>query len=73
MASLDLDDLPPRIAQLLAALASGEELTLVKGGLVVARLTAAEIAPAAAPAEPPSESDMAEIMEHFDSMIRDEF
>ncbi|MGA2953552.1 MAG: hypothetical protein ABSD80_15105 [Caulobacteraceae bacterium] len=73
MASLDLDDLPPRVAQALEALAPGEELILTRDGLVVARLTAGDAPAAGEPAAPPSEAEMKEILEHFDSMIRDEF
>jgi antitoxin (DNA-binding transcriptional repressor) of toxin-antitoxin stability system len=74
---IDLDDLPPRIAQTLASLAEGEELVLARGGAVVARLTIADpVAPAAAddllsdlePAE-----QVKEVMGHFNSMINDEF
>jgi antitoxin (DNA-binding transcriptional repressor) of toxin-antitoxin stability system len=73
---IDLDDLPPRIAQTLASLAEGEELVLARGGVVVARLTVAEPA-APAPGEalsdlPPDEA-MKEVMEHFSAMIQDEF
>jgi antitoxin (DNA-binding transcriptional repressor) of toxin-antitoxin stability system len=38
MKQLDLDDLPPRAAQLLAGLEAGEVLVLVQNGLVVGRL-----------------------------------
>ena len=41
MAQIDLDDLPPRVAQTLAKLAPGEELVIVRGGALVARLTVA--------------------------------
>ena len=41
MKQIDLDDLPPRIAQTLASLAEGEELVLAQGGAVVARLIVA--------------------------------
>ncbi len=73
MARIDLDDLPPRIAKTLAALGDGEEVLLVRGGAVVARLTAV-VAPAepAQPA-PPADADMEEILEHFQSIIDDEF
>ena len=36
--TLDLDDLPPRIARQLAELADGEDLVLVRNGALVARL-----------------------------------
>lgn len=74
MARLDLDDLPPRIAALLAGLAEGEELLLVQHGAVVARLTAGP-AEAAAP-EPDAaspEQHAAEVFENFRAAIEDEF
>ena len=72
MPTLDLDDLPPRIAKALEALQPGQELVVTRAGLVVARLRAAEAAPPATePKEPPA--DMAEVMEHFQSMIEEEF
>jgi antitoxin (DNA-binding transcriptional repressor) of toxin-antitoxin stability system len=74
---IDLDDLPPRIAQTLASLAEGEELVLAQGGAVVARLTVADpVAP-----RPPDhllgdlapEEQVKEVLEHFSAMINDEF
>ena len=76
MKQIDLDDLPPRIAQLLASLAEGEELVLAQGGVVVARLTvsgAAPLAPGEAVTDLAPEDAMKEVMEHFSSMIQDEF
>ena len=74
MARLDLDDLPPKIAALLAGLAEGEELLLVQHGAVVGRLAAAMSEPAAAP-EPdlPPEQRMAEVFEDFRAAVEDEF
>ncbi|HEX3916991.1 MAG TPA: hypothetical protein VHW60_06600 [Caulobacteraceae bacterium] len=77
MKQIDLDDLPPRIAQTLASLAEGEELVLAQGGAVVARLTVAD--PVAPP--PPSEllgdltaqEQATEVLDHFRAMINDEF
>ena len=73
MARLDLDDLPPRIAAQLSALAEGEELLLVQHGAVVGRLTAAS-APSHAP-EPdlPPEQHAHEVFENFRSAVEDEF
>jgi len=76
MKRLDLDDLPPKIAALLAGLAEGEELLLVQAGAVAGRLTGG--APAGAtPAEPEPEAspeDRArEVFENFRSAIEDEF
>jgi antitoxin (DNA-binding transcriptional repressor) of toxin-antitoxin stability system len=76
MSRIDLDDLPPRVAETLAALGAGEELILVRGGTVVARLVAAESAP---PAEGKPvaglspEEEVAEVLDHFGSIINDEF
>ncbi|HYD45092.1 MAG TPA: hypothetical protein VEA79_07505 [Phenylobacterium sp.] len=74
MQRLDLDDLPPRIAQLLTSVAEGEELLLVQGGAVAGRLTGG--APVALP-EPEDEPDPqitpGEIMEQFRSMMEDDF
>ncbi len=75
MKRLDLDDLPPRIAQLLTGLGEGEELILVQGGAVAGRLHAA-----AAPEpviedepEPYNNQRAAEIFEQFRSVVEDEF
>ena len=72
MTRIDLDDLPPKAAKALAALAAGDELLLVQDGAVVRRLTVAE-ATAAAPESPPEEADMGEVLEHFRTMIEEEF
>ncbi len=74
MKQIDLDDLPPRVAQILSRLETGEELVLVQGGGLVARLTVAT-----APPPPdllsdlPPEEAMAEVMDQFKAMIEDEF
>ena len=77
MKQIDLDDLPPRIAQTLAALAEGEELVLAQGGAVVARLVVADPAPPPAPddllADLSPEQQVSEVLGHFNSMINDEF
>jgi antitoxin (DNA-binding transcriptional repressor) of toxin-antitoxin stability system len=76
MKQIDLDDLPPRIAGALAALAEGEELVLVQGGAVVARLTAAQPTPATPPeplADLAPEEQVQEVLEQFSAMINDEF
>lgn len=74
MPRLDLDDLPPKIATLLAGLPEGEELLLVQHGAVVSRLVTTAPPPAAQP-EPdqPPEQRMAEVFEDFRSAIEDEF
>jgi antitoxin (DNA-binding transcriptional repressor) of toxin-antitoxin stability system len=76
MKRIDLDDLPPKLAALLAAAEPGEEVVLVRGGLVVARLTGGEAEPAAqtqADPEQPSEEHAKEIFEVFRSSIEVEF
>ncbi len=74
MKQIDLDDLPPRVARLLSQLEAGEDVVLVRNGGLVARLN---VAPAPGPADPlegvPPEEGMAEVMDHFKSMIDDEF
>jgi antitoxin (DNA-binding transcriptional repressor) of toxin-antitoxin stability system len=74
MIEIDLDDLPPRVAQRLGRLEAGEELVLVQGGGLVARLIAlAAPAPADPLADLPPEERLAEVMDHFKSMIEEEF
>ena len=74
MKQIDLDDLPPRVAQTLSRLESGEELVLVQGGAVVARLAVAVPPPVPeAHTDLPPEEAMAEVMEHFKTMIEEEF
>ena len=74
MPRLDLDDLPPKIAALLSALAEGEELLLVQHGVVLGRLTRTA-APDPANLEPdlPPEQRMREVFETFRATIEDEF
>jgi antitoxin (DNA-binding transcriptional repressor) of toxin-antitoxin stability system len=75
MKQFDLDDLPPRLAKAFTELAGGEELVLVQGGVVVARLLAADSPlPPAEPQDDLPEGDrMKEVMEQFNAMIHDEF
>ncbi|AWM78144.1 hypothetical protein [Phenylobacterium parvum] len=81
MKQIDLDDLPPRVAQILASLEAGETLTLVQNGLVVGRLegAAASETQAGAPdggepaPAPTGEARAAEIFEQFRSLMEDEF
>jgi hypothetical protein len=75
MKRLDLDDLPPKLAQLLTSLEEGEELLLVQDGMVAGHLTGgAPISAAAEPEpEPPSQERAAEIFEQFRSQMEDEF
>jgi hypothetical protein len=73
MARIDLDDLPPRIAQILQQLSADEELLLVRGAAVVARMRVDEASTAAETLELPPEEGMREILEQFNAMIHDEF
>ena len=76
MKRLDLDDLPPKAAALLASAAPGEEIVLVKDGLVVGRLTGAEPPPGPEPEADPSqapEDHAKEVFELFRSSVEDEF
>ena len=77
MKQIDLDDLPRRVAELLATLAEGEELVLVQGGAVVARLVVAQPAPPPKPAEGledlTPEEQVSEVLDQFSAMINDEF
>lgn len=73
MQRLDLDDLPPRIAQLLTSMAEGEELLLVQGGAVAGRLTGGAPVPPEPPTEPDEPLTPAEIMEQFRAQMEDEF
>ena len=76
MTRIDLDDLPPKFAALIAGLATGEEVLFVKNGVAVARLTAGAAAPQAPaegePALAPDENAK-EIFEQFRSIMEDEF
>ena len=73
MKRLDLDDLPPKLAQLLTSLEEGEELLLVQDGTVAGRLTGGAPTAAAEPEPPASEESAKEIFEQFRSMMEDEF
>ncbi|MET0274664.1 MAG: hypothetical protein ABW360_16885 [Phenylobacterium sp.] len=74
MKRIDLDDLPPKVAALLAGAEEGEEVLLVQGGAVVGRLTGGAPATAAGvEPEAPSEDRAKEVFEQFRAMIEDEF
>ena len=76
MKRIDLDDLPPKLAALLAGAEPGEEVLLVQNGAVVGRLTGGAPEPAArsqADPEQPAEERAKEIFEVFRSSIEDEF
>jgi antitoxin (DNA-binding transcriptional repressor) of toxin-antitoxin stability system len=74
MKRIDLDDLPPKLAALLAQVEDGEEVILVRNGAVVGRLTGGSKAPSGPPASEAEPSpDAQEIFEQFRSMMEDEF
>ncbi len=74
MKRLDLDDLPPKLAQLLVGLEAGEELLLVRDGAVAGRLAGGgPVAGPAADAAEPTPERAAEVFELFRSSIEDEF
>ena len=76
MKRIDLDDLPPKLAALLAGAEDGEEVLLVQNGAVVGRLTGGAAMPADAPSaapELPAEENAKEIFEQFRASIEDEF
>ncbi|HZZ68970.1 MAG TPA: hypothetical protein VFE18_12425 [Phenylobacterium sp.] len=74
MKRIDLDDLPPKVAALLAGAEPGEEVLLVQNGAVVGRLTGGGGEPEAqAEPELPPEENAKEIFEQFRSIVEDEF
>jgi prevent-host-death family protein len=73
MKRIDLDDLPPKLAQLLAAVEEGEELLLVQNGAVAGRLVGAVAPKPESEPEPSSDERAAEIFEQFRSAMEDEF
>jgi antitoxin (DNA-binding transcriptional repressor) of toxin-antitoxin stability system len=76
MKRIDLDDLPPKLAALLAGAEAGEEVLLVRNGAVVGRLTGgvAEAAPQSqADSDQPDEERAKEVFELFRSSVEDEF
>ena len=75
MTRIDLDDLPPKVAALLAAVPEGEEVLLVQNGAVVGRLVGAPAPPPSAEPEVDAapEERAREVFELFRSSIEDEF
>lgn len=75
MKRIDLDDLPPKIAAVLAGVEPGEAVLLVKDGLVLTRLTGGvpEPLPDAPEPEQPPEERVQEIFEQLRSIVEDEF
>ena len=73
MKRIDLDDLPPELAQLLTGLEEGEEVLLVQNGGVSGRLVGGTPPKPEAPTEEPSEENAAEVFEHFRAAMEDDF
>lgn len=74
MKRIDLDDLPPKLAQVLLSVEPGEEVLLVQNGGVAGRLSGGAPVVASEPeAEQPSSERAAEIFENFRSAMEDEF
>jgi antitoxin (DNA-binding transcriptional repressor) of toxin-antitoxin stability system len=76
MKRIDLDDMPPKLAALLAGAEDGEEILLVQGGAVVGRLTGHGRSPSEINSTDPQLSPnehAKEIFEQFRSTIEDEF
>jgi antitoxin (DNA-binding transcriptional repressor) of toxin-antitoxin stability system len=74
MKRIDLDDLPPKLAALLSTVGEGEEVLLVRDGVVAGRLTGGAPEALHDAAEPPgSEAEAQEIFEQFRSIMEDEF
>ena len=73
MKRIDLDDLPPKLAQVLAAVEAGEELLLVQNGAVAGRLVGMATPPPEPGPEQSSDERAAEIFEQFRSAMEDEF
>ncbi|WP_332772818.1 hypothetical protein [Phenylobacterium sp.] len=74
MKRIDLDDLPPKLAQLLASVEEGEELLLVQNGGVAGRLTGgAPVAETPADPEEPTHERAAEVFESFRAAMEDDF
>jgi hypothetical protein len=87
MASLDLDDLPPKVARLIQGMVDGEALLLIQNGAVAGRLVVQTKPPPvdAEPGEPVPEPEpepisspvtaqkTREIFESFRAAIEDEF
>jgi antitoxin (DNA-binding transcriptional repressor) of toxin-antitoxin stability system len=74
MKRIDLDDLSPKLAQVLLSVEPGEEVLLVQNGAVAGRLAGGEPPPAPEPdAEELTSERAAEIFENFRSAMEDEF
>jgi antitoxin (DNA-binding transcriptional repressor) of toxin-antitoxin stability system len=75
MKRIDLDDLPPKVAQQLTGAEEGEEVLLVQNGLVVGRLVGGAPEAAEEPEAEEVEPEMRtrEVFEQFRSLMEDDF
>jgi antitoxin (DNA-binding transcriptional repressor) of toxin-antitoxin stability system len=75
MKRIDLDDLPPKVAQMLTGAQDGEEVLLVQDGLVVGRLIGGAPEPPATEEAEEVEPEMRtrEVFEQFRSLMEDDF
>jgi antitoxin (DNA-binding transcriptional repressor) of toxin-antitoxin stability system len=73
MKRIDLDDLPPKLAQLLVGLEEGEEVLLVQNGGVAGRLVGGTPPAPTTPEPAPSDERAAEIFENFRAAMEDDF
>ncbi|HEY9235689.1 MULTISPECIES: hypothetical protein [Phenylobacterium] len=73
MKRIDLDDLSPKLAQLLLSLEEGEELLLVQGGAVAGRILGGAAPKPEPEPEQPTDERAAEVFEQFRAAIEDEF
>ncbi|HEY2480897.1 MAG TPA: hypothetical protein VGI30_01705 [Caulobacteraceae bacterium] len=71
MTQIDLDDLPPRIAKVLAELGEGVDLNLVQSGVLVATLRRVAVRAPSTTDDPAVSQE--EVLDHFNAMIHDEF
>lgn len=73
MKRIDLDDLPPKLAQLLTGVEEGEEVLLVQNGGVAGRLVGGTAPKPESPADEPGDEKSAEVFEHFRAAMEDDF
>ena len=71
---IDLDDLPPKVARLFSGLTENDEIALVQGGGLVCRLRVFHAGLTQGPLDDlPADEAMEEVLDHFKSMIEEEF
>jgi antitoxin (DNA-binding transcriptional repressor) of toxin-antitoxin stability system len=73
MKRIDLDDLPPKLAQLLLGVEPGEEVLVQNGGIVGRLAGGPTVTAVDAEPEEPTNERAAEIFENFRAAIEDEF